>query len=94
MHLLKMTVFGDFFAGLSCVENVEDAELEQVLSSNTGCHSKVTSLIHNDQFRVEATEYVRKNGYQKGIPNITLADFCKWVDDTQHIKICEKSASN
>ena len=46
-------MFGDFFAGLYVLRmHVDDIELEQVLSSNTECHSKVTSLIHDDQFRM------------------------------------------
>ena len=40
-----MAVFVDFFGNISCLEDVDDDELYEVLSSNRGCHSKVTSLI-------------------------------------------------
>ena len=88
-----MSVFADFLAIVSCAEDIENDDLEWVLSSNEGCHSKITSLINDELFRVKAFKYVRENGYKKGEPNLTLLMFCKWVEESQGIKICESTAS-
>ncbi len=55
-----------FFRRSLCVEDVDDIELEQVLSSNTECHSKVTSLIHDNKFHMrQRTEKIYS--YKKGM---------------------------
>ena len=77
---------------ISCVEDVEDEELEEVLESSRGCHSKITSLLNDEEFRLAASKCVCQNGYKKGEPNLTLAKFCKWVEDERGIKICERTA--
>ncbi len=84
-----MSVFGDFFATVSCLEDVDDDDLDRVLSSQRGCYSKFTSLINDEHFRKKATKYVRENGYKKGEPNLTLLKFCEWVKESQHVKISE-----
>ena len=55
----------DLFGNVSCVEDVDDDDIVEVLSSKRGCHSKVTSLIIDEQFCIKATKYVRQNGYRK-----------------------------
>ena len=89
-----MAIFADFFANVSYVEDVDNKDLKKVLLSKEGCYSKVTPLITDEQFRIEATKYVRQNGYKRGHPNITLPQLCRRVDDTHNIKICESSASS
>ena len=89
-----MTVFADFFGSISCVADVDDDDLDEVLSSKCGCHSKVISLINDEQFCVKASKYVRQNGHKKGEPNLTLAQFSKWVEEEPNIKISERTASS
>ncbi len=88
-----MNVFAEFFGSVSCVEDVDDEDLIKVLSSKRGCHSKVVSLINDEQFCIKAAKYVRQNGYKKGEPNLTLRQFCTWVEEEQNIMVCEQTAS-
>ena len=83
----------DLFGNVSCVEDVDEDDLVEVLSSKRGCHSKVMSLINDEQFCIKATKYVRQNGYRKGEPNLTLTQFCKWIEEDQNIKVSEQTAS-
>ena len=64
-----------------------------MLSSKRGCYSKLTSLLNDEKFSLEATEYVRANGYKKGEPNLTLDQFVKWVKETYNVTICVGTAS-
>ncbi len=43
--------------------------------SNKGKHPKWVSLMEDESFKLDATEYVRERGYVKGKPNLTLMDF-------------------
>ena len=43
-------------------------------------HSGV--LWQNEELSKKATEYVRQNAAVKGCPNLTSADFCRWVNDS------------
>ena len=89
-----MAVYADFFGSISCVEDVDDDDLDEVFSSKRGCHSKVISIINDKSFCVEASKYVRQNGYTKGEPNLTLSQFCNWVEEEQNINISERTASS
>jgi hypothetical protein len=85
-------VFLDFFATTSNIDDVDDASLEVELSSSRGKHPKWLSLIHDEGFRLEATKYVREHGYNKGTPNLTMADFIHWVDEEWDVEICAETA--
>ena len=41
---------------ISCVEDVEDKELEEVLESSRGCHLKITSLLNDEEFRLATSK--------------------------------------
>lgn len=46
--------------------------------------------MHNENFKLEATEYVREHGYVKGAPN--LAGFAHWVLETWDVQVHEETA--
>ena len=56
-------VLVDLFASTSNIDNIDDEELELQLHSNRGKHSKCESLLDNEEFQLDATKYVRENGY-------------------------------
>ena len=89
-----MAVYADFFGSISCVVDVDDDDFDEVFSSNVVATSKVISLINDKPFCVEASKYVRRNGYKKGEPNLTLSQFCKWVEEEHNINISERTASS
>ena len=60
---------------------VDDETLEAELTSDRGKHPKWNSLMQDESFILDATEYVRENGYVKGAPNLTMADFVLWVNE-------------
>ena len=59
-------MFGEFFISISCVEDVEDKELEEVFELSRGCHSKIISLLNEEEYRLAASKHVRQYGYKKG----------------------------
>ena len=85
-------VYRDFFAETSNIDDITDDRLESELSSNRGKHPKWISLMHDEDFRLEATQYVRENGYVKGAPNLTLAEFARWVAEKWDTQVCEETA--
>lgn len=48
--------------------------------------------MHDESFKLEATNFARENGYTKGAPNLTLADFVLWVVEKWEVKVCEETA--
>ena len=85
-------VFCDYFGAVANIDDVDDETIEAELTSSRGKHPKWNSLMHDENFRLEATEYVRVHGYLKGTPNLTLADFVRWVNEEWKVEICEETA--
>jgi hypothetical protein len=52
-------VFRDF---LGTIANIDDESLEAELISSRGKHPKWNSLVHEESFQLDATEYVREHG--------------------------------
>ena len=50
--------------------------------SKQGRFQRSGVLWRNEDLNKRATEYVRANAAVKGRPNMTLVDFCKWINDT------------
>ena len=46
-----MSCFDEFFAAISCLEDIEDEELSDALSSNRGCYTKVVLTIRHSLLR-------------------------------------------
>jgi hypothetical protein len=84
-------IFRDFFAEIANIDDVTDDRLERELSSNRGKHPKWISLMHDEDFRLEATQYIRGHGYVKGAPNLTLAEFVHWVAEEWKVEVCEET---
>ena len=75
------------------IDEIEDEDLDVVLSSNRGKSSKnPLSLIKNDEFCTNARKYVKENACKKGEPNLTCDDFCKWVGNTYSCQIGKETA--
>jgi hypothetical protein len=45
---------------------------DKVLSSLRGNHPKVSTVIRDKDFQLKAREFVRKNVYHRGEPNLTV----------------------
>lgn len=50
--------------------------------SNQGRYQRTGVLWANEELNKKVTEYVRANAAVKGKPNMTLIEFCKWVNKT------------
>ena len=85
-------VFLGFFATTANIDDVDDDVMESELESSRGKFSKWESLLDSEGFRLEATQFVRKHGYVKGAPNLTLADFVQWVSEKWDVQIHTETA--
>jgi hypothetical protein len=85
-------IFRDFLFTTVNIDNVSDEVLESELSSSRGKHPKWISLIHDENFQLQAAEYVREHGYVKGAPYLTLADFVHWVNEEWGVEVCRETA--
>ena len=73
------------------VDEIEDDDLDVVLSSNRGKSPKnPLSLIKNDKFCSNARKYVKENACKKGEPNLTSDDFCKWISNTYSCQVSKR----
>ena len=79
-------IFKDYFATLSCLDDITDEDLEEELSSNRGKHANL-SLLNDEGFQLAAREYVRERGYSKGEPNLTLHQFISWVKENYGVEM-------
>ena len=86
-------VFSDYFALLSCLDDVTDERLEMELESGKGKYPKWVSLMTDENFKMEARQYILDSGYVKGKPNLTLQDFVLWVKEHHGVEICTSTAS-
>ena len=50
--------------------------------SQQGHYQRSGVLWQNEELSKKATEYVRQNAALKGRPNLTSADFCRWINDS------------
>ncbi len=85
-------VFRDFIGATVNIDDVDDEALEAELMSNRGKHPKWVSLMHDESFKLDATEFVREHGFVKGAPNLTLMDFVHWVHEKWDVEVCEETA--
>ena len=87
-----------FFVGFNNLfrtspENVTDESIEDELSSERGhCHSCPWSLIHDEEFQLEARTYIRQNAYVKGEPNLTVDMFVEWIASKFNTKVHKETA--
>ncbi len=59
-------VFRDFFGAITNIDDADDEALEAELTSSRGKHPKWNSLVQDESFKLDATEFVREHGYKKG----------------------------
>lgn len=50
------------------------------------------SILHDEEFRLLAQEFVRENAYKRGQPNMTLNDFRNWVERSYNVHISIETA--
>ena len=70
----------EYFSAISIfsgsLDNIDNEFIDIQLSSNRGCGiGNQSSIIHDEEFKISAREFVRSNGYKKGEPNLTAHDF-------------------
>lgn len=80
-----------FLSETASIDDITDNRLEFELASNRGKHPKWISLMHDEEFRLEATQYVREHGYVKGAPNLTTTEFARWVAEKWDVQVCEET---
>ena len=85
-------VFPDVFFTSAYIDDIDDEVSEAELGSNRGKHPKWVSLSHDENFKLEATQYIREHGYVKGAPNITLFDFVRWVAEEWNVEVSSETA--
>ena len=77
----------------TAAEEMDDTAVEILLSSDQGKGvTNPLSLIHDEQFRLQAREYVRANSCQRGEPNLTADMFQKWVKEQFECEISTETA--
>ena len=54
--------------------------------------SPCTSLILDEEFQMSAREFVHKNVYNRGQPNLTSLQFSEWVKLHYNVSIHEETA--
>ena len=53
----------------------------EIVDSNQGKYQRSGVLWSNECFNKKATKFIRENANLKGVPNLTVAGFCEWVND-------------
>ena len=77
----------------TAAEEMDDTAVEILLSSDRGKGvANQLSLIHDEQFRLQAREYVRANSCQRGKPNLMADVFQKWVQEQFECEISTEMA--
>ncbi len=75
------------------MENIDDDFVETELSSERGhATSNPGSLLYDEEFRLQARQYVHENACKTGEPNMTVKQFHEWVMAKFQVKICEETA--
>ena len=74
-------------------DDIDGEFMEELLSSVRGrsCGSP-GGILHDEEFRLHAREFVHKNAYKRGQPNMTLNDFHSWVEMSYNVHISVKTA--
>ena len=79
--------------GTCSPDDMSDECITDMLSSNRGIHDEhFNSIMHNEDFRLAARQYVRKHACRKGEPNLTSLMFAKWVETECSLKIHDRTA--
>lgn len=83
-----------FFTSLGgSQENIDTDFVRLGLSSDCG-HGGGNEpyTIHDEDFRLQAREFVRANSSKKGEPNLTARQFREWVEATFCVRVCDSMA--
>ncbi len=84
-----------FFTAVGGSQQDVDAEfVYEELSSDrgNGCGNQ-SYIIHDEDFRLQAREYVRSNCSKKGEPNLMALQFRDWIEATFGVKVCNSTAT-
>ena len=89
----------EYFSAISIfsgsLDNIDNEFIDIQLSSNRGCGiGNQSSIIHDEEFKISAREFVRSNSYKKGEPNLAAHDFKTWIEDNYDVDvtICTETA--
>ncbi len=83
-------IYAEFFGSLT-LEYATDNLLEMELESARGKHPKWFSLIADENVKAAVKTYIQENGYQKGKPNLTIADVVSWLKAQYGIEVSKTS---
>lgn len=84
--------FLDYLGELANIDDADDSAVEAELDSSRGRHPKVKSLFSDEQFRLDAREFVKNVGYKRRKPNMTLEDFLRWIEEKWKVKVGRETA--
>ncbi len=74
-------------------ENIDADFVYEELSSHRGHGSGNQSyIIHDEDFRLRAREFVRSHASIKGEPNLTVHQFRDWIEATFGVCVCDSTA--
>ena len=69
-------------------DDIDGEFMEELLSSVHGRSCGTPgSILHDEDLRLLAREFVHKNAYKRGQPNMTLNDFRNWVEMSYNVHI-------
>ena len=74
------------------LDNMSDECVSSELKSERGSNTKHNSLVHEEEFKLEARRYVHTHACQKGKPNVTTAMFSSWVNEKYGAQITDECA--
>ncbi len=74
-------------------DDIDREFMDDLLSSERGrsCGNP-GSIVHDEEFRLCAREFVHENAYKRGQPNMTLNDFRNWVETSYNVHISIETA--
>lgn len=61
-------------------EEITHREVEYILPSERGEFHKYATLVHDEEFKMHASSYIRSNACKKGEPNLATGMFSEWVN--------------
>lgn len=74
-------------------DDIDREFIDDLLSSERGRYcGNPGSIIHDEEFHLQAREYVHENAYKRGQPNMTLNDFRIWVESSYSVHISIETA--
>ena len=74
-------------------DDIDNKMVGDLLSSEKGKHcGNAGSILHDEEFRLSAREFVHCHAYKRGEPNMTTKDFSDWIEERFGVSVCIETA--